>query len=280
MIGNESLWTLCLAGMHHVTPHNLWQSWSLAPSVLIPLGLVLIAGLRGHALDAARLPGSAHVAHRRWFVAGWLLLVAALLSPLCRLSATLVSAHMVQLMLLAGPGTALLALGRTGTALTLVLDREPSGRHAARAPALAPLTLAYGAAIWLWHAPPLYAAILSSPLWHWLAFAGLIGVSTAFWAGIVAACRHRAGGPALVALLTTLMHTGLLGALLTFAPRTLYPVEAAAAAAWSLTTLQDQQLAGLIMWVAGGIFYLLAASAGCAFWLRTLNAADAALHRA
>lgn len=49
---------------------------------------------------------------------------------------------------------------------------------------------------------------------------------------------------ALLALLFTLMHTGFLGAVLTFAESPLYG---------EARSLADQQLAGLIMWVVGSV---------------------------
>ena len=50
-------------------------------------------------------------------------------------------------------------------------------------------------------------------------------------------------------VLFTLMHTGILGAILTFADAPMYG---------EARDLGDQQLAGLIMWVVGGVPYLLA----------------------
>jgi cytochrome c oxidase assembly factor CtaG len=61
--------------------------------------------------------------------------------------------------------------------------------------------------------------------------------------------------------LITLMHTGLLGALLTFANAPLYG---------DATGLGDQQLAGLIMWVPGGLVYLVAAAYAGHVWMRQL----------
>jgi putative membrane protein len=45
----------------------------------------------------------------------------------------------------------------------------------------------------------------------------------------------------------------LLGALLTFAPKTLYAIHAVAPLDWGFTPLGDQQLGGLIMWVPAGL---------------------------
>ncbi len=102
-----------------------------------------------------------------------------------------------------------------------------------------------GVAIWFWHAPKFYNLALTSPWWHLaehLSFALTAGV---FWWSILG----RRASLALPALLFTLMHTGMLGALLTFAQRPLYG---------DLLDIQDQQLAGLIMWVPGGLPYLAA----------------------
>jgi len=280
MSDGEHLWSLCLAGIHRVAPGDLWQAWSLAPSVLLPLAALLVLGLRGHAALAERAPDAAAAQRRRTcFLAGWLLLAIALLSPLCRLSATLVSAHMVQLMVLVGPAPLLLALGRTGTALAACWTARfaSTDRRASRpaAGSMGLTTAAYGLTIWLWHVPTTYEAILSHAVWHWLAFVALIAVSIRFWARIVDSLRTQIGG-GVAALLTTLIHTGLLGALLTFAARPFYAILADGAAPWGLTPLQDQQLAGLVMWVGGGVFYLLAALVLCGVWLRTMSSADAA----
>jgi cytochrome c oxidase assembly factor CtaG len=61
--------------------------------------------------------------------------------------------------------------------------------------------------------------------------------------------------------------TGLLGALLTLAPRVLYGVQTAGAPAWGLTQLEDQQLAGLVMWVPAGTIYAGAALAFMGLWI-------------
>jgi putative membrane protein len=70
-----------------------------------------------------------------------------------------------------------------------------------------------------------------------------------------------ATGPwgAVVALLFTAMHMALLGALIAFAPRPLYP--AAPIAPGGLTALADQQLGGILMLAVGGTVYLAAALA-------------------
>ncbi|HVW83545.1 MAG TPA: cytochrome c oxidase assembly protein [Bryobacteraceae bacterium] len=68
-------------------------------------------------------------------------------------------------------------------------------------------------------------------------------------------------GPAAAALLNLLIatiHTGVLGALLTFSGSALYPACAHASIGWSVAPLVDQQLGGLIMWIPGGLSNLAA----------------------
>jgi putative membrane protein len=66
---------------------------------------------------------------------------------------------------------------------------------------------------------------------------------------------------------TTSLHSGVLGALLTFAPRLWYPIYEARTSQWGLSALEDQQLAGLIMWVPAGVVFILLGLALFAAWL-------------
>ena len=183
-------------------------------------------------------------------VAGLLLLAAALVSPLCRLAATLVSAHMAQHIVLVALAPPLLALAL------------PVRRRGLAAPARLGLwTALYGGAIWLWHLPPVYEAALQGRAAHLLMYGSLLLAAGGFWLSILAAARSGDSQPglALLALLVTFVHTGLLGALLVFARGLWYPLLAPGARAWALTPLEDQQLAGLIMWIPMGTAYLVAA---------------------
>jgi len=65
-------------------------------------------------------------------------------------------------------------------------------------------------------------------------------------------------GPAVGATFATLMHGGLLGALITMAPQPLYAWYRGRTELWGLSALEAQQLAGLLMWVPMGLIYLAA----------------------
>jgi putative membrane protein len=125
-----------------------------------------------------------------------------------------------------------------------------------------PLTLAavHGATIWFWHAPRPYMLAVDHPGWHAFEHACFLLSAGLFWWAVLYA-RPINRGRALLALLITLMHTGLLGALLTFSRSPLYG---------DATDLGDQQLAGLIMWVPGGLIYIVAAAYCGHVWMQHL----------
>lgn len=126
-----------------------------------------------------------------------------------------------------------------------------------------PMLCAYlhGFMIWFWHIPVFYMLAVENPWVH--AFEHFCFLLTAVW--FWWACLYPSARKvpfALLALLVTLMHTGFLGALLTFAGAPLYS---------EARHLQDQQLAGLIMWVLGGVPYIAASIWAGNRWYRHLG---------
>jgi putative membrane protein len=114
----------------------------------------------------------------------------------------------------------------------------------------------HGLAVWLWHAPrPFNAALASYPL-HALEHSAFFVTALLFWRAILNASSRRRAGPALGASFATLIHSSLLGALITLAPYPLYAWYFGRTEIWGLSALEDQQLAGLLMWVPMGIVYL------------------------
>src|SRR5690606_30025469 len=122
-----------------------------------------------------------------------------------------------------------------------------------------PAALMHGAAVWIWHAPGLFQAALSSSILHDLEHASFFFTGIAFWHATLLSVRSPTSlMPGIVGIVLTLMHGGLMGALLTLTPTVLYPVYGPSAAAFGLTPIQDQPLAGLVMWVPAGAVYLVA----------------------
>ena len=256
------------------------MSVPLAPSpaataALLGFALLWARGRRALGARAAGLPG------RPWaVVAGLVVTAAALLSPLDGLAALLLSAHMVQHLLLMLVAAPLLAAGAPGVTLLLALPHRWRRRLArwrraalvaatlrlARSPV--PVWAAHVAALWLWHLPgPYQAAAAGAPL-HALEHASFLGTAWLLWRLVLgpAGQRRQAPGVRLVLLFVTAMPMTLLGALLAFAPVPLYAGQSAAAASFGLSALQDQQLAGVLMAVPADFAFLGVLSAILLRW--------------
>jgi cytochrome c oxidase assembly factor CtaG len=196
------------------------------------------------------------------FAAALLALFAALVWPLESLADRSLAAHMAQHMLLIAIAAPLLVLSRPAPWPARGLPargRKAAGtalRWGARLARPRPAFALHAAAIWLGHAPRVIEWAAAVRWVHALEHVVLFGSAAMFWWACLRGRAAGAGEGALL-MLATLIHTGLLGALLAFAPRPLFPGY----------TLEDQQLAGLIMWVPGGLCYLVAGLALAAAWM-------------
>ncbi|HEU4433566.1 MAG TPA: cytochrome c oxidase assembly protein, partial [Pyrinomonadaceae bacterium] len=266
---------------HH--PRDLFFTWGLDPVVIASLALsgwLYFRGLRRMWSEAGRGRGI-----RGWeaaaFAAGWFALFVALVSPLHPLGEVLFSAHMTQhelLMLVAAP---LIVLGRPVVAflwsMPVVWSRRIGQSTKARwfqrswKSITMPLTawVIHAAALWIWHVPFLFQATLRSDLVHTLQHVCFLGSALLFWWALIHGPQGALGyGAAALYVFTTSVHSGVLGALITFAGTVIYPAYLHSTASWGLTPLEDQQLGGLIMWVPAGAVYVVAGLALCAGWLR------------
>jgi putative membrane protein len=127
----------------------------------------------------------------------------------------------------------------------------------------------HAVALWVWHVPALFQATLKSDLVHTLQHIFFLGSALLFWWALIHGPQGVIGyGAAVLYLFTTAVHSGVLGALITFAGSVLYPAYNETTTSWGLTALEDQQLGGLIMWVPAGVVYIIAGLALCAGWMR------------
>jgi cytochrome c oxidase assembly factor CtaG len=250
-------------------PHDLWEAWVFPPGVVIPL--VLSAWL--YASGSARMSAVNRREQLCWWL-GWVALTLSLVSPIHPLGEALFSAHMVQheiLMVVAAP---LLVLGRPLVPFLFALPeswRRPVGRFSTRwwIAQPGPAAVIHGITLWLWHAPALFESTLRSDFMHSLQHISFLVTALLFWWGLFE--RDQAARAVLYLFLTT-VHTGILGALLTFSSTLWYPAYSGRSAPWGLTALEDQQLGGLIMWVPASITYIVAALVLSAHILRRAGA--------
>lgn len=253
--------------------HELARAWEFDPFVIIPLTASAVL----YAIGTRRMwqsAGRGHGIRQRdvWcFALGWWSLVIALVSPLHPWGTALFSAHMSQheiLMLVSAP---LLVMGRPIVAFLKAMPpswgRRLSTWSGTRAWSWTwqLLTnafvawLIHAATLWIWHLPALFDAANRNEAVHAFQHISFLGSALLFWWALIQAPRRVTGfGLGVLYMLTTAIHSGLLGALITFASSVWYPSYLTTTQSWGLTPLEDQQLGGLIMWIPACTVYIVA----------------------
>ena len=258
------------------------------PELLPALLLTLFAILYG--IGAVKLCRRA-VSHRlvgppqiMSMSAGFGVLAIALLSPLHALAEQLVSAHMVQhllLMLIAAP---LIVWGRPTIVFLWALPRRSRKMFASlwqtfHGEALAriinrPATawIAFCGSIAFWHLPKLYRMAADDEGLHALMHMSFLATGLLFWSVVLepSGKRRLDFGRSILFVLSATMVTGIPGALLSFAHRLIYQ-EPSSAMVFGLTPLEDQQLAGLIMWIPMDLVLFGTAGALFVAWLSSAD---------
>jgi putative membrane protein len=267
------------AAASHLTRAQAERSWSFEPEVVIPLAIVAvwfaIGVIRRHGK-----PGWSGLQITS-FIAGWLTLFAALVSPIHKLGSLLFSIHMTQhelLMIIAAP---LLVLARPVTWFVWALPfrwRETSGRWTKKRQFAAmwsvmtlPLFvwLLHGSTLWAWHVPFLYDASVEHDWVHALQHTTFLGTALLFWWTLIHGRHGRMTyGVGVLYVFTTAIHTSILGALMTFTNQLWYPIYGGRTSAFNLTPIEDQQLGGLIMWIPAGVIFIILGLWLMAVWLR------------
>lgn len=251
------------------------RSWSVPPAATVALALTAITYLRGWLLmRRARVPFVP-----AWraisFLLGLLTVWVALASPLDTFSGFLITAHMLQHMLLMMIAPPLLLLGAPLVPLVRGLPkfaaREFAGpflnwRLAMRlGHALTKLWVALivmGIAMFAWHTPRLYELALASGSWHEFEHACFFAASLIFWWPVVQPWPSRAQAPRWMLvpyLLIGDLQNTILSAILIFSDRVLYPSYAKMPRLFGLSAQHDQAASGAIMWVMGSIAFLVPA---------------------
>jgi putative membrane protein len=248
---------------------SLVAAFSLDPWVLLPLALLLL--LHGTTLLRMRHSSAVGAATLTAAALGWLCLLLATVWPLDRLGEWSLAAHMAQHLLLMAfvpplllvalpPAMALHALPSrwqrpAGRAMRPLNDPSLLGSSAALTVATALQT----AVMWGWHWPPLMQLALVDDLVHYAMHASFLAAGLLFWWSLLLSLRAPGSGfaPGAAAIVVAMMQMGLMGALLTFAPRVLYPFYVGRVEQLGISAFEDQQLAGLLMWVPASVPYLV-----------------------
>jgi putative membrane protein len=262
----------------HGLENTSWQ-WSLTGFILV--SVVVFSFLLSRFLKRRGATRALWRGQVLTFALALATLALALLSPLATWAHHSFAIHMTQHMLLILGAAVLLAYSAPGWMVLWVLPLRlrqhlrPLWRWLGNTLRVLskPLFvwLIFGAVIWLWHVPSFYNWALENSVAHGLEHTTMLGSALLFWWLVVQPLGRKrlTPGAAILYLFTTLLHTGLLGALLTFASEPLYTHSPLL---WNnFSSLQDQQLAGLIMWAPMGLILGAWTIALLGQWLRSME---------
>ncbi len=228
---------------------------------------------------------------RRWrawrtgvFFLGTLTLLVALLPALEILAADLFSVHMLQHVLLTTIAPPLLLIGEPVRPVLLGLPDlvrarvvRPLARngpvrglvHLLRHPLVAVLLFVGG--VYLWHWPALYDAAVEDARIHVLEHAHFFGAALLFWSVVIDPVPFRGTLPYAARIIYLLLagaaQNTVLGGVLSFSTRLLYPHYADRTAGYGFDALTDQRIGGALMWVLGDAAFLLGVSLAFFHWL-------------
>lgn len=239
-------------------------AWSLHPSVLLGTGL----------LGALYFYGIGPLRRRRgWgppaspgqilsFCAALVVLLSSLNGPVHDLSDYyLFSVHMVQHLVLTLVFPPLLLGGIPSWLLRPLLGRPivvSIARVLTRPWVAAPL---FSLSIAVWHLQPFYDLMMRNHEVHIATHLMFIATATLMWWPAMSPAPELPRLPpglAMLYLFLVAIPMQVIGALITFADRVLYPWYVAAPRTWGLSPLDDQQLGGLLMWVPGNLWMFAA----------------------
>jgi cytochrome c oxidase assembly factor CtaG len=239
-----------------------WGSWSFNPIVILALiaAAVLYTRMFRRATERCSAGNGPGIGHWLPYAAGLLTLAVALLSPLDTIGDKyLLSAHMMQHVLLSDIAPALLVLGLRSPVLPLGLSRRAlmavapggrSGRVLARltSPWLAiPL---WALATWVWAIPSVFDFTAQHPALHVFEHATLFYTGLAMWWLIIdplPRARLRPNGERLALLGFTRLASACVCLPLTWLTATQYSLYASAPRGYGLSAINDQHLAGAAM---------------------------------
>ena len=266
---------------HHIAFGSFWTSAALIVVALLYLRRwVRIRGLNLESVVGWRVAS---------FVLGLLLIWIAMASPLAALDHDMLTAHMVQHLLLMTLAPPLILLGVPVKPLAdgpLQRSLPTIGRPLRSGPmqkigrALTHPALCWvGAAgtLVVWHIPSMFMLGLRSQTWHGIEQASFLATGLLFWWPVIQSRPIVSKWPESSMLLYLFLATlpcDILSAFLVFCDRVVYPVFLSSPQSFGLSALEDQQCAGALMWTCVTVVYLIAAAIFAARLLSPLRSEE------
>jgi putative membrane protein len=261
-----------ISHIHHDASESFWIS-----SALIFAALLYLRGWLGIRRNRGNFEG--------WragsFVSGLLFIWTATASPLSALDHEMLTAHMVQHLLLMTLAPPLILLGMPRRPLALGLLQRFLQAIGLRSESMQPLAnvVTHPALCWfaaagtlvVWHIPSVFVLGLRSQVWHGAEQASFLVAGLLFWSPVVRPLSNRWKWPESSVLLYLFLATlpcDILSGFLVFCDRVVYPVFLSVPRSFGLSALEDQECAGALMWTCVTVVYLIA---GAVFTARLLS---------
>ena len=237
-----------------------WGSWDFEPIVVVVLAVASMVYARAYSRASRTAPKPPGAGHWMPFYSGIAVIVIALLSPIDAIGDSyLLSAHMLQHVLLADIAPALIVLGLRAPVLPLGLSKgalravapgSPSGRWLARLTSPWVAVPVWVSVTWVWAIPSVFDFATQHQLVHDIEHLTLFYAGLALWWLIIDPLpRHRlrSNGSRLALLGITRVASAFVCLPLTWLTQTEYPFYAAAPRAYGISAINDQHIAGAAM---------------------------------
>lgn len=255
---------------------TIFKEWRLPFGLTAAILCTAAVYLRGWLLIRRTRPALFTAARLMSFLGGLIVLWLAIASPMDGFADALLSAHMVEHLLLMSAVPPLLLLGlpvvpllrglprlvtRWIVAPILRLPFAPSAGHRLTRPLVAWVLM--NGTFLAWHIPRAYDFALEHENWHAVEHLCFLASSLLFWSCLVQpwpATRHRLGWGILAYLVSADIVNTMLSAFLAFCDRPVYGFYLAEPNPFHTDPLEDQVLGAVIMWVFGSLAFLLPAT--------------------
>jgi len=261
--------------IHHSASESFWVLTALIVVAFVYLRSWVRVRRRDYGRVEGWLAGS--------FLLGLLFIWIATASPLAALDHEMLTAHMVQHLLLMTLAPPFILFGLPHKPLTHhLLSRFPPavGRPLRSEPVQqfvivmthpAICWLAAAGALGVWHIPSVFMLGLRSQVWHGAEQTSFLATGLLFWSPVVRPWQNSLKWPESSMLLYLFLATlpcDILSGFLVFCDRVVYPVFLSSPRSFGFSALEDQQCAGALMWTCVTVVYLIT---GAVFTARLLS---------
>ena len=272
--------------------HSAAPTSSLIVALLIFTALIYLRGwIRARRLGPEAIAGWRATS----FLTGLFLISMAMASPIAGLDHELLTAHMVQHLLLMTLAPPFLLLGEPLFTLSYGLPqarvksiafaafRWARGRRVGKLMGQPVFCwIAATATLVAWHVPALFSIGSQSEVWHVVEHASFFAAGLLFWCPVIRPWPSAKAWPRWSTVLYLFLATlpcDILSGFLVFCDRVVYTTYLSAPPRFGISALEDQQSAAALMWTCVTLVYLVAAAIVAVRLLSTRSAEENDLMR-